>query len=155
MTVYSRQWIDEPGKTLYWFPDTSLANWATSRVAATERDAPNAGLYDANLDNEVNEEWYLFEGAAQPSNWNEAIISITLPAATDDSDDTDSSTPESDLAASSQAYGPRRVKTPNMDVEQFDPIRIQTATDRQDGTYPTFGDFGFAVAKPNCSKYRK
>lgn len=65
------------------------------------------------------------------------------------------STPEGVLAASSQTYGPKRVKTPNIEVEQFDPLTIQRAEERANSTLPTFGDFGYAIASPNIPKYRQ
>lgn len=66
-----------------------------------------------------------------------------------------STTPEEDLAAASQTYGPKRVKTPNMEVEQFDPLTVQKAQERANAQVPLFGGFGITIASPNCTKYRK
>lgn len=63
------------------------------------------------------------------------------------------STPEgvgAELAAISQAYGPKRVKTPNMEVEQFDPIAIQRAEDRANAVHPTLGSMNISIAVPSC-----
>lgn len=59
-----------------------------------------------------------------------------------------------DLAAASKAYGPKRVKTPNLEVEQFDPLMIQKARDREGSVYPGMGSFGWTVVSPNRTKYR-
>lgn len=62
-------------------------------------------------------------------------------------------TPEEELAAASETIGPKRVKTPNMEVEQFDPLVIQRAVERQSSTYPVFGNFGMTVVSPDTCKY--
>jgi hypothetical protein len=155
MTIRDVQWIDSTGKTLFWYPDATLANWTTSRVAATERSAPNLGIYDASLDDTISKDWYLFEGDSQPASWDAALTNLELDGAVETTEEDTTPTPENELAALSQGYGPRRVKTPNMDVEQFDPRVLQAADDRQNATYPTIADFGMAIASPNCTKYRR
>lgn len=59
-----------------------------------------------------------------------------------------------DLAVVSKAYGPKRVKTPNLEIEQFDPLMMQKVRDREGSVYPGLGDFGWTVASPNRTKYR-
>ena len=65
------------------------------------------------------------------------------------------STPEEDLTTASQTYGPKRVKTPNMEIEQFDPETIQKAQERANSVMPTFCGFGMTIASPNNTKYKK
>ena len=59
-----------------------------------------------------------------------------------------------ELAALSEAYGPKRVKTPNMEVEQFDPITMQRLEDRKNTIYPTFGGFHMTIVSPDHCKYQ-
>jgi len=62
------------GLTLYAYPDgTSLASWASSRVAVTEQAAPNLGRYYGVLDDSIATLWRLFIGSTQPSSWDEAV----------------------------------------------------------------------------------
>lgn len=67
---------------------------------------------------------------------------------------TTTSSPETGLAEASQEYGPKRVKTPNMEVEQFDPLTIQRATERANSEIPIFSNFGMTTVTPNKPKYR-
>ncbi len=60
-----------------------------------------------------------------------------------------------DLATASQSYGPKRVKTPNMEVEQFDPLTIQRAEDRANSVYPTLCNMGMTIVSPNSCVYRR
>lgn len=61
-----------------------------------------------------------------------------------------------ELAALSKAYGPRRVKTPNQEIEQFDPLTIQKMLDAQNASVsPTLGDMNFSIATPNVLSYRE
>ena len=53
----------------------------------------------------------------------------------------------------SQAYGPKRVKTPNMEVEQFDPMTIIRAQERENAVAPPF-PWGMTIASPNRCKYK-
>jgi hypothetical protein len=63
-----------PGLTLYAFPEGySLADWTSYRVLLSELPAPNSGYYTADIDESLASLWRLFEGAAQPSSWGEAI----------------------------------------------------------------------------------
>lgn len=78
MSLRSVQWIDTSGKTLYWFPDASLADWVAKRELAVERTAPDLGIYDAALDVAVSHDWYLFEGSTQPASWADAISNVQL-----------------------------------------------------------------------------
>ena len=64
-------------------------------------------------------------------------------------------TPEEELAAASQTIGPKRVKTPNMEVEQFDPLTIQRATERANSTLPIFSNFGMTIVSPNKPVYKR
>lgn len=50
-------------------------------------------------------------------------------------------------------YGPKRVKTPNMEVEQFDPLTILKAQERQAAEVPVF-PWHTTIASPNKDKYR-
>lgn len=45
------------------------------------------------------------------------------------------------------SYGPKRVKTKEMEIEQFDPIAIQRATERSSATLPSFADGNTAVGR--------
>lgn len=78
MTIHDQQWVDATGKALYWFPDASLGTWLSNRVPAVERPAPDLGVYDALLDDSISADWYLFEGAAQPSDWDQSLASVQL-----------------------------------------------------------------------------
>jgi len=63
-------------------------------------------------------------------------------------------TPE-ELAALSQAYGPKRVKTPNQEVEQFSPGEIQKMLDAQNASTPVgLSDISMTIASPRASSYR-
>jgi hypothetical protein len=53
----------------------------------------------------------------------------------------------------SQAYGPKRVKTPNMEVEQFDPLTMLRAQERENAVAPSF-PWHMTIASPNRCKYR-
>lgn len=67
------------------------------------------------------------------------------------------STPENaggQLAVLSEGYGPKRVKTPNMEVEQFDPIAMQRASERLGSVYPTLGTMHVDIASPNHHIYQ-
>jgi hypothetical protein len=44
-------------------------------------------------------------------------------------------------------YGPRRVKTKEMEIEQFDPLRIQMAADRSTVQQPSWCDGSICVGK--------
>lgn len=46
------------------------------------------------------------------------------------------------------SYGPRRVKTKEMDIEQFDPMKLAFLDDRSQESTPTFGSHKFAVGVP-------
>ena len=59
----------------------------------------------------------------------------------------------SDVAAFSEAYGPRKVQTPNMTVEQFSPLEIQRARDRESASYPTLGSMHVTIASPDHCRY--
>lgn len=72
--------------TLYWFPlSRSLADWATYRAIATEASAPNTGRYsvtlyavNADLAADPHATFMLFDGAGQPSSFEDAIKVVTL-----------------------------------------------------------------------------
>lgn len=53
----------------------------------------------------------------------------------------------------SEAYGPKKVQTPNMTVEQFSPLEIQRARDRESAAYPTLGSMHVTIASPDHCKY--
>lgn len=59
-----------------------------------------------------------------------------------------------DLSTASKSYGPKRVKTPNLEVEQFSPLEIQRARDRESLPYPSLASCGMSIAEPNHEKYR-
>jgi len=59
----------------------------------------------------------------------------------------------SDLSAASESYGPKKVQTPNMTVEQFDPLMMQRARDRENATYPTLGGMHITIASPDHCQY--
>ena len=58
------------------------------------------------------------------------------------------------IEESSRTYGPKTVKTPNMEVTQFDPITIQKAKERSTAVTPTIGSLDFQIAAPNISRYQ-
>lgn len=58
-----------------------------------------------------------------------------------------------DLAEQSEEYGPRKVKTPNIEVEQFSPVEIQKAKDRAKAVAPTMATLHIDIAKPNLCRY--
>lgn len=152
MANHTVRWIAETGKTtLNWFPSTrSLADWSSYKIAATERDAPNLGMYDAILDSTEATKWVLFDSSTQPSNWSDAISIENLI------DEESSLTVESSsVRESSFGYGPKRVKTPNMEVEQFDPRIIQEVAARENAGIPNLHNLGFSVAVPNLCKYKR
>ncbi len=62
-------------------------------------------------------------------------------------------TPVEELAALSEGYGPKKVKTPNMEVEQFSPLEVQRARDRESAAYPTLSSMHITVASPDHCKY--
>lgn len=69
ITVYST-----PGQTLYLFPDgQSLADWTTYRVLLVEGTGANTGRYTASVDTAYGYRWTPFSGAAQPTDWNQAL----------------------------------------------------------------------------------
>lgn len=57
------------------------------------------------------------------------------------------------LAAISNEYGPKRVKTPNMEVEQFDPSTIQRLREREAVQMPTLGSLTFSIGIPSPCGY--
>ena len=156
MATYNVEWIDDIGKsTLYWFPlAQSLSTWADNKQLAVERSLPDQGIYDVILDSANGTEYALFDSATQPASWNLSVTTISTTQM--ESTTPTTTTPESGtVLAFSQAYGPKRVKTPNMEVEQFDPILISKALEREDVLNPSFADFGITIVSPNISKYRR
>ncbi len=81
------------GQTLYWFPASrSLADWTTYRVLAVEASAPNLGKYSATLDSDsadLTEDpdapFVLFEGAAQPSSFEDGLQTTNVIDSTESS----------------------------------------------------------------------
>ena len=76
--------------TLYWYPlSRSLADWETYRTLATEAIAPDTGRYTATL-SAVNADltadpyatFVLFNGASQPSSFNDGIKTVVMGALT-------------------------------------------------------------------------
>lgn len=64
------------------------------------------------------------------------------------------------IKAASKAFGPKRVETPNIKIEQFDPITVQKAVERQNSVWPTLPTIGVAIGTPSrvygrCNHYRK
>lgn len=62
---------------------------------------------------------------------------------------------EESLEQFSETYGPKKVQTPNMTVEQFDPITIQRARDRESAAHPTLGSMHITIASPDHCKYHE
>ncbi len=66
---------------------------------------------------------------------------------------TPNSTPEdtvlSDIRLASTEYGPKRVKTPNIEVEQFDPNVIQRAREREQAINPTIESLVTSIGTPS------
>lgn len=82
--------------------------------------------------------------------------SLQLPDLVINDGQTTSSLPETmgeELKAISRDYGPKRVKTPNMEVEQFDPLTIHRLQERQNTVLPSFGTLGITIAKPSICGY--
>lgn len=145
-------WVGEAGLELYWYPiNLPLSQWTSQRVQAIESPS-TPGSYTATLDPSVGTIYYLFVGSTEPASLNLAIAYTQLGTPT-------TSSPESSSAETlrgfSQAYGPKRVKTPNMEVEQFDPLTAQKAMERQSVVSPSFGSFGMTIVSPNLPKFRR
>ena len=70
------------GGTYYAYPAEasvySLADWATHAVELVELGAPDAGVYQGELDTDKGFTWLVFSGASQPSAWNAAIAEVAL-----------------------------------------------------------------------------
>lgn len=80
--THAVSYADTTGLTLYAYPASqSLASWATYRVALAEGSSPNTGRYAGTLDDAQGAQWFLFEGANQPSSWDAAIGQTALPVA--------------------------------------------------------------------------
>lgn len=54
------------------------------------------------------------------------------------------------VAATLPDYGPKRVKTKEMEIEQFDPLRLQMAQERSSITQPSWCDGAICVGKNVC-----
>jgi hypothetical protein len=72
----------ESGLTLYCFPDqryddVSLDDWDDLAVDANEQAAPDLGRYDVTLD-DTYRYWMVFEGATQPTDWDQWIDVIDI-----------------------------------------------------------------------------
>jgi len=84
MATHIAYYLAATGKTLYAFPVAhSLANWTTYRVELTEAASPNAGRYSGTLDDANGDEWWLFNGSSQPTDWDEAVASVVLVSKAD------------------------------------------------------------------------
>lgn len=72
------------GKFLFAFPDSgNIANYTNglgNRVAILESPSPNLGRYTAQLDDQIDTLWRMFEGADQP-NWWDSIAYFNLQSA--------------------------------------------------------------------------
>lgn len=78
-TIY---FADTSGQTIYAYPHgVTLANWATSRVLATEGTSPDLGRYSVTVDDAVGTQWELFVGATQPGSWAESIGAFSVATA--------------------------------------------------------------------------
>ena len=76
--IHSLTVVSTTGRTLYGYPAArSLALWNTHRVLLAEEIAPDLCRYNGTVNTLDNGElWYVFEGATQPGNWNEAVLPV-------------------------------------------------------------------------------
>lgn len=85
MTIQAGYHRDTTGKTLYAFPfSQALADWLTYRVQLVETPA-SSGNYQGSLDDSIDTNWRIFEGATEPSALTEAlyfVIGLSLLAPT-------------------------------------------------------------------------
>jgi hypothetical protein len=131
MPTMQIEYTDGPGGVYYAFPrGQSLANWTTLRVLLTEPAAPNTGVYRASVDTDDADQWYIFAGASQPSNWGQAVAVVDFSLAVD----VDGFTLEESLRLmASVLVG--RVSGAGTATERFEAIdgskeRVAAATDR-------------------------
>lgn len=81
MTARAVTHIDAPGQVLYAFPNNQpLSDWLSDRVLLTEQASPNSGKYLASLDDDIDSDWSIFIGGAQPTDWDERVASFDLTA---------------------------------------------------------------------------
>jgi hypothetical protein len=65
----------ETNKIYYAFPvGVSLALWSSQRRLLVERDAPDLGWYDVELDLSISKEWLVFEGESVPGSWDDWLF---------------------------------------------------------------------------------
>lgn len=60
------------------------------------------------------------------------------------------STPAENIEAIRELLGPKRVKTPKIEVEQFDLDQLDRIAQKSNTFRPSFDNFMFAVASPKC-----
>lgn len=53
-----------------------------------------------------------------------------------------------DIQSLQELIGPKRVKTPNIEVEQFELRDLVQAAQRNTGTNPVFSNFNYSLAVP-------
>lgn len=65
----------ETDKIYYAFPvGVSFALWEDQRRLLVERDAPDLGWYDVELDLNIAKEWLVFEGEDIPGSWDDWLF---------------------------------------------------------------------------------
>lgn len=65
----------ETGKIYYAFPvGVSFALWIPFRRRLNERQAPDLGWYDVELDLNISKEWLVFEGENTPASWDDWLF---------------------------------------------------------------------------------
>ena len=89
------------------------------------------------------------EQHSQLTQWSLQLSDLTI---SDGSVEEEPNSPN-DLISLSEQYGPKRVKTPNMEVGQFSPLEMQRIRDRESAIYPTLEGMHITIASPDHCKY--
>jgi hypothetical protein len=120
-------------------------------LADTHPEEAEDGFYYFDL-SQAETDGHLLEIFPESSTSNVQVIGVpglfnteTVPETGTDLSD--------DLIAFNDEYGPKKVQTPNMTVEQFSPLEIQRARDRESAAYPTLGSMHITIASPDHCKY--
>lgn len=56
--------------------------------------------------------------------------------------------PLPEITGAFSEFGPKRVKTKELDIEQWDPEKLERINRRRTATHPTFCNSLFCIAKP-------
>lgn len=108
MPVQTIYHIDTSGKTdLFVFPVTQLlTDWDVYKVPLIENEAPNTGLYQAQVNDALGDEWAVFEGATQPAGFEFSLSTVTLDPPTTSSSQSGGSGSESTFVGPTEDLEP-------------------------------------------------